>query len=163
MKRREFLTVAGALVASTRGLRAVAQDDVAAVKDTVRAYYSYYATLDKAKYRALLTDDYVLLEDGKVLDADGDIALLPAPDSGFQRTDEFDFRTVKVQSDVAYAVYVLKSEITDRQGTRRRVWLESMILRRVGNGWRVTLLHSSRITPPSGPEVAATSLCTWEP
>lgn len=103
-------------------------------------------SLDKQKYRALLTDDYLLLENGELLDIEGDIALMPAPESGYKRIDSFDFRSVKVHGDTAYAVYFLKSEITDnKNGTRNREWLESAILRRAKRGWRMALLHSTRI------------------
>jgi hypothetical protein len=38
----------------------------------------------------------------------------------------------------------------DQKGTRNREWLESTILRRTGTGWRMALLHSTRITKPGG-------------
>jgi len=98
----------------------------------------------------LLTDDYVLLENGELLDIAGDLALMPAPGAGYRRTDAFDFRAVRVRGDMAYAVYFLASEITDLKGARHREWLESVILRRAGNGWRVALLHSTRTPTPAG-------------
>ena len=59
-------------------------------------------------------------------------------------TDGFDFRSVKVLGDTGYAVYFLKSKITDQKdGPRTKEWLESAVLRRVGGGWRVALLHST--------------------
>jgi ketosteroid isomerase-like protein len=150
MERRDFLVGAGTLAATTTGLRGLAQDDPEAVKDTIRALYSYYAALDKAKYRAVLTEDYVLLENGEVLDISGDLALMPASGAVYRRTDAFDFRSVRVRGEMAYAVYFLTSEITDPTGARHRKWLESVILRRAGNGWRVALLHSTRIPTPGG-------------
>jgi ketosteroid isomerase-like protein len=137
----------GMLIGTTSMSNASAADDETAVKQTVKDVYSIFSvSLDKQKYRALLTDDYLLLENGELLDIEGDIALMPAPDSGYKRTDAFDFRSVKVHGDTAYAVYFLKSEITDKKnGTRNREWLESAILRRARKGWRVALLHSTRI------------------
>ncbi len=89
---------------------------------------------------------YLLLENGELMDADGDLAVMASPGSGYQRTDAFNFRSVKIQGAVAYAVYFLTSDIKDKQGTRHREWLESMILRRSGAGWRTALLHSTRVT-----------------
>lgn len=58
---------------------------------------------------------------------------------------------MKVQGNIAYLVYFLKSEITDKKdGTRNREWLESAILRRSVKGWRMALLHSTRIIKPVG-------------
>jgi len=149
MERRDFLAGAGALVATGKGLRGLAQDDSAAVRDTIRTLYEYYAALDKAKYRALLTGDYLLLENGEVLDIEGDLALMPSSAVDYRRTDAFDFRSVRILGDMAYAVYFLKSEITDPEGARHRAWLESVILRRAGKGWRVALLHSTRLQTPA--------------
>lgn len=148
MRLRDWIVLAVVFGVSGQAPSALAQGDAVAVKDTIKSYYASYAALDTVKYRALLTKDYALLENGTLLDADGDVALLPAPDPAFRRTDAFDFRSVKVQGAVAYAVYFVKSEIRDREGQRQKEWLESMVLRRVGKHWRVALLHSTRIAAP---------------
>ncbi|HMA19627.1 MAG TPA: nuclear transport factor 2 family protein, partial [Gemmatimonadaceae bacterium] len=129
-------------------------DDAAAVKQLIKDYYSiYFTSLDKPRYRSLLTEDYRLLEDGEILDTEGDIGFMPKPEDDYKRTDSFDFRYVKVQGDVAYAVYFLKSAITDRkEGARTKEYLESAILRRSAGAWRMALLHSTRVSgkPPNG-------------
>jgi ketosteroid isomerase-like protein len=128
----------------------LATADEAMVKQTVRDIYSvFYGDLDAEKYRSFLTDDYVLLENGELLDIEGDIALMPAPGDGYHRTDAFEFQLVNIHGDTAYAVYFLKSDIVDRKnGTRSREWLESAILRRSDKGWQMALLHSTRIAKP---------------
>ena len=153
MKRREFIAGTGAVVGSALAPSAVAAavaDGAAAVKQAVEDFYSvYYVELDKKKYRSLLTDDYLLLENGQIMDADADIALMPSLDDGYKRIDKFDFGSIKLHGDTAYAVYFLKSEMTDKKnGARSREWLESAILRRSGSHWRVALLHSTRIMKP---------------
>jgi ketosteroid isomerase-like protein len=150
MNRRDFIGAAGSVMAGAYALPSASQDQAAAIRRAVEGYYAAYRGLDKAKYRACLTGDYVLLENGELLDADGDLAVMASPGSGYQRTDAFDFRSVKVQADVAYAVYFLTSDIKDQQGDRHREWLESMILRRSGAAWRTALLHSTRVTKPGG-------------
>jgi ketosteroid isomerase-like protein len=109
-------------------------------------YAVFYKERDKQKYRSLLTDDYLLLENGELMDADGDLALMPTPEDQYTRKDEFDFRHVKVSGDSAYAVYVLNSDMQDKKhGARSGAWLESAVLRRVDGRWRVAVLHSTRI------------------
>jgi len=71
---------------------------------------------------------------------------MAGPGSGYQRVDAFNFRSVKVQGEMAYAVYFLTSDIKDQQGARHREWLESMVLRRSGTMWRTALLHSTRVS-----------------
>jgi hypothetical protein len=73
------------------------------------------------------------------------------PGTGHRRTDEFDFRSVRIEDDTAYAVYFLRSEIHDDvTGDRQREWLESAVLRRVDGAWRLALTHSTRIASPVG-------------
>jgi ketosteroid isomerase-like protein len=132
------------------GPRTPSGDDSTAVKEAIKKVYAAFSAGDAQEYRTLLTEDYLLLENGELLDIEGDVAMMPAPDSGYQRTDVFDFRSVKIHDDIAYAVYFLKSEIKDRKGSRNREWLESAILLRLGPGWRMALLHSTRITESGG-------------
>jgi ketosteroid isomerase-like protein len=148
MNRRGFVGAAGFVMAGASALPDAQPDESAAIRQAVEGYYAAYRRFDKAKYRACLTDDYVLLENGELLDINGDLALMATAGSGYQRTDAFGFRLVKVQGNVAYAVYFLTSDIKDQQGPRHREWLESMVLRRSASGWRTALLHSTRLVKP---------------
>lgn len=147
MNRRAFVADVSALVGGAMVTPVAAPDDEAAVKRLVAEYYDvFYRGRDEKKYRALLTPDYLLLEKGQIMDAASDIASMPAPGSGYRRTDAFDFRSVKVHGDVAYAVYFLTSSISEHGDKAREVkWLESLIARRGASGWRVALLHSTRV------------------
>ena len=153
MKRREFIgaTAMATAIAATLSPEAQADDAVPEFKRIVVDYYKvYYTDLDRTKYRSMLTDDYVLLENGEIISLEKDISLIPTPQDEYQRKDTFDFRSVKIQKDVAYLVYFLKSDIKDKQdGARQREYLESMILRRDrGRTWRVALLHSTKLSKP---------------
>jgi ketosteroid isomerase-like protein len=151
MKRLEFLACAVALVATACVPNGKPSDDAAAVQQTIKDNYAAYSGLDEQKYRAMLAADYLLLENGKLIDREGDIASMAKAGTGYRRTDEFDFRSVKIDGDFAYAVYFLKSEIhDDNMGTRQREWLESAILSRSEGAWRMALLHSTRISTPAG-------------
>jgi len=153
MKRREFIgaTAMAMAIAATLSPEVQADDAVPEFKRIVVDYYKvYYTDLDRTKYRSMLTDDYVLLENGEIISLEKDISLIPTPQDEYQRKDTFDFRSVKIQKDVAYLVYFLKSDIKDKQdGARQREYLESMILRRdSGRTWRVALLHSTKLSKP---------------
>jgi Domain of unknown function (DUF4440) len=131
-------------------LKVLAGDNEDAVKQAVKNYYYlYFVKMDTSEYRSILTKDYLLLENGEIFGTEGDIAAMPDKDSGYERTDSFDFRLVKIEGGIAYTVYFLKSKITDKvNGTHNKEWLESAILRRSGEGWKIALLHSTRITKP---------------
>ena len=147
MKRRDFIAVSGIVAAAACVPDVFAADDTASVKQFIEDWYStFYTKQDKEKYRAMLTEDYLLLENGEIFDTEGDIGLMPKPEDEYKRTDVFDFRSVKIQRDLAYAIYFLKTDINDKKKGKRHVeFLESAILRRNGSNWRVALLHSTRL------------------
>jgi ketosteroid isomerase-like protein len=153
MKRRELIAAAAAGI--TFGIARTGSgsaDDERLIRQLIKDCYSvFYTERDKHKYQSLLTEDYLLLEKGEILDAEHDIGMMPSPGSDYERTDAFDFRRVRVQEDTAYVIYVVKSEITNKKNVRQNgVWefLESAILRRSGKRWRIALIHSTQITKP---------------
>ena len=152
-QRRHFIIgTAGFVAGAVSARQADAADEHAAIRELIERYYSvYYKDRDKAGYRALVTDDYLLLEHGELLTLEQDIALMPAADSNYRRTDAFAFKLIAIDGATAYAVYHLTSDISDEKGPRHRLWLESAILKRSGSGaaWRVALLHSTRIEKPA--------------
>ena len=125
-----------------------AADDATVLKGILADYYRlFFVDVDQEQYRALLTDDYLLLENGSIQDIEKDISSMPKPEDDYRRTDEFDFKSVKIQGDTAYLVYILTSDIrTRKDGAIKRSWLESMIFRRSGGDrWRIALLHSTKL------------------
>lgn len=154
MNRKEFIAGTGALLGAAlvpSTARAATADEADAIKQLVKDYYSiFYVDKDAPKYRALLTSDYLLLEEGEVMDAAADIADMPPPDIGYQRKDAFEFHSTKIQGDVAWTVYTLKSDVVHKKGedVHHVEFLETMILRRTGGRWLVALLHSTKIAPP---------------
>ena len=150
MKRRQFIARSGVFLAAASVSDVLAADDEAVVKRIIQDSYDiFYMKMDQKKYRSMLTDDYRLLENGEIFDAKGDISFMPKPEDNYRRTDTFDFRSVKIQGDFAYTVYFLKSDITGKKKGHHAVdFLESTILRRNGNNWRIALLHSTRLVKP---------------
>ena len=133
--------------------RASAGVDEEAVKTMITDWYAAYAAgNDETHYRTFLADDYVLLENGELVDLDGDVAMLTKNRGpGFQRRDHFDFKSVTVRGDIAYTTYFLESDIDDNKMKRHRKWLESAVLRRIDGRWRAALLHSTKIVNTDTP------------
>jgi ketosteroid isomerase-like protein len=126
-------------------------DEVADVKTAIEGNYAAYSSFDEVRYRSTTTDDFLLLEHGELIDREGDVASMAKTGTSFRRSDRFEFSTVKVEGDVAWAIYTLKSEIyDDKRGSRDREWLESAILRREDGQWKMALLHSTRVSHPAG-------------
>ncbi len=144
-------SAACAFAAALHLTAAYASGDETAVQDAIRENYAAYSSFDEQRYRATTTDDFLLLEQGELIDRDGDVANMAKPGTGYRRTDHFDFRAVTVTGDIAYAIYVLRSDIhDDAGGARSREWLESAILRREDARWKMALLHSTRVSQPTG-------------
>src|SRR6478609_9491619 len=127
MNRSEFLAGAGTLMASAlipTTARAASTDEAGAIQQLIiDDYHIYYVLQDPPRYRALLTDDYLLLENGEVMDLAADLALIPKPEDDYRRTDRFEFRQVRIVADAAWAVYTLRSDITERnKGSRQRTY-----------------------------------------
>ncbi len=92
-----------------------------------------------------LTDDYLLLENGEIMDANADVAAMLKPEDEYKRSDRFDFRSIQIHGDAENAVYFLDSQISDKKnGAHSRRWLESVVLRRTGNSWNIALLPIPR-------------------
>lgn len=157
MERRTFLQLAGSLAFVPSAAAAAAQaappdPEAEAIMRRLIQWYRAFGTpgIDRDYYRSFMTDDYLLLENGELLDLAGDMALMDKMSADYKRTDRFDFRRIRVDGDDAYAVYFLESDIVDsKEGARHRRWLESAIFRREGGQWRAALLHSTRISPPA--------------
>jgi ketosteroid isomerase-like protein len=156
MDRRTFFSAAAALAAappaaSQIGAKPATAAEVDAVKQRLVQWYKAFGDprVDRAHYRSFMTDDYLLLEHGQLLDLAGDLAMLDALAPDHQRSDAFDFRYVRIDGDHAYAAYFLESEMTDsKNGPRNRHWLESAVLRKIAGQWRAAVLHSTRTSPP---------------
>jgi len=130
---------------------AAASDEEAVKKMMVDWYAAFASDTPEAEYRQFLTDEYVLLENGELMGIEGDIAMMKNRAPGFQRKDRFDFKSVTLHGDIAYAVYFLESDIDDDKMKRQRRWLESTVLRRIDGRWRAALLHSTKILSTDTP------------
>ena len=148
------LLVSTAMLASCHPAPAPADaaKDANAVKQMLVDWYRVYSTTDETRYKAFVAEEYVLLENGTIMGLDDDLKSMRERPSGYRRKDSFDFRSVRLHGDLAYATYFLESEIADDAKIAQRKWLESALLRRVDGRWRCALLHSTRISATETPK-----------
>jgi uncharacterized protein (TIGR02246 family) len=154
MKRFSFLGVMMAVVAAI--VCSVAADaataDEEAVRTLIRDWFASFSQNDEARFRSFMTDDYLLCENGELMDLAGVLGMFKAQrPSGYQRTDQFDFKSVTVRGEMAWAVYFLGSDINTDEMQRHRKWLESIVLRKVDGRWRLVLHHSTKIAGTDTP------------
>ena len=128
--------------------------DTAAVKQMLVDWYAAYSATDEAHYREFMVEEYVLLENGTIMGLEDDVKAMRGRPPGYRRKDAFDFRSVRLHGDLAYATYFLESEMADDAKIGQRKWLESAVLRRVDGRWRCALLHSTRVSGTDTPRQA---------
>ena len=108
-----------------------------------------YATLENFDYSshvANVTEDYYLVENGELWDIEKEKEYyLTNAHRKLERKNYFDIHSLKVLGDVAYAIYTLQSEITENGAMKGRRWIESAIFRKLNSGWKLEVLHSTRI------------------
>lgn len=130
-------------------------EDTAAVKQMLVDWYAAYSTTDEARYKEFMVEEYALLENGTIMGLEDDLKAMRERPPGYRRKDAFDFRSVRLHGDLAYATYFLESEMVDDAQIRQRKWLESAVLRRVDGRWRCALLHSTRVSGTDTPRPAS--------
>lgn len=144
MKRRLFLIATAGQGARALAAESKAEREAEGVRAAVRNYYSAFSAGDARKYSALVTDDYVLLEQGEVMTLQDDLGLIPKPGTAV-RTDAIEFLAAKIVGDAGYAYWKLTSRIVNEKGTLDQQWLESGVLRRSHGVWKIAVLHSTRV------------------
>ena len=108
--------------------------------------YKTMVTHDINKHKSFCTEDYLLIENGEIWNMEREaIDYKKKAQRIVLRNDYFDFKYVKVENNTAYAVYGLRSEITESGKLTTRHWNESTIFRKVDGSWKIALIHSTPI------------------
>lgn len=128
--------------------------DERATQQTITDLYSAAKERDANRYRALCTDDFVLVEGEQISDVDRSIA-------SFMRMQErtldsrVAFRSTRITVNAALLVYELTVELDTNGTIEERRWIESATLVKSGTQWKVSAIHStpfgsaSRQMPPA--------------
>ena len=118
------------------------------LKDLIQqSFDNIFSKMDKDMIANYYTEDYILLEQGEVWDIEKLKSYL-SPDNlqGMLRVNEFNFIEVNVIGDIAWLAYHNEATfLKDDQQVGELKWLESAMAIRTENGWRLKMLHSTRI------------------
>lgn len=108
--------------------------------------YKTMVTHDITKHKSLCTQDYLLIEDGEIWSMEREaIDYKKNEHRVIERNDYFDFKYLKIENSIAYAVYSLRSDIRETGRLTTRRWNESTIFRKVDGAWKIALIHSTPI------------------
>lgn len=142
-----FLVLCGVLSLVSVDVCAQYKVDSVSITSLLSDDYATLANFDTMRHRRNCTYDYKLVEDGEVWNMDRELAHIASmADSKQTRTNEFIFKSVTIYSTTGYAIYHLRSVITQPDGSVKKYnWLETAILRKVANQWKIALIHSTQL------------------
>ena len=117
------------------------------VNQTVINFFEALSNRNSADLKDNCTVDILLFENGSIWNADTLIlkAITLNTATDFKRINTFDFINTTVADNTAWVTYNLHSEIT-RNGKQSTVqWMETVIVIKVKQKWKIRVLHSTLI------------------
>lgn len=115
----------------------------------VTELFSALSALNADKARSVCTPDLTILESGAVWNFDSlalRINTRKLKPGGFTRINKFDFIETKSAGETAWLSYFNEAVITSAGKTVTVRWLESVVLVRVNQEWKINLLHSTELS-----------------
>ena len=123
-----------------------AQSDEAAIKQSITKLFDGLSLLDEATIRGELTEDFQLLEDGLVWNTDSLVnALKDIDKTTFSRVNRFEFLNIEQKGNVAWVSYFNDADISVKDRKFKLKWLESAVLLKTRNRWKIAFLHSTKL------------------
>jgi ketosteroid isomerase-like protein len=114
------------------------------VNQTIIHLFDGIAALDMNKIQQHTTRDIILLEDGVVWNMDSIVNIVNMfKSTEFTRTNKIDFIQTEVKGKTAWVVYHNAADMSINGQTMNIRWIESAVLVKEGNAWKVRLLHST--------------------
>ena len=117
------------------------------VNQTVINFFEAISNRNSADLKDNCTVDILLFENGSIWNADTLIlkAIILNTATDFKRINTFDFINTTVADNTAWVTYNLSSEIT-RNGKQSTVqWMETVIVIKEKQKWKIKVLHSTLI------------------
>ncbi|XZE52192.1 nuclear transport factor 2 family protein [Planctomycetaceae bacterium SH139] len=113
-----------------------------------------FAAMSKHDGKAMqktATEDFQLLEHGEDWTMQQLVDAVQPKGEPYVRKNFFSQIRARQQGPVAWVSYWNKAEISRDSGQRTVVWLESAVMVKEGERWKVQLLHSTRLDPDKHP------------
>ncbi len=114
-----------------------------------------FAAMSKQDGKAMqetATADFQLLEHGEDWTMQRLIEAVQPKGKPYVRKNFFNQIRAREIGNVAWVSYWNKAEIQSEGGTRIIVWLESAVVVKEGDRWKIQLLHSTRVDPERHPK-----------
>ena len=118
----------------------------------VKELFAAMSMHDGKAMKETATDDFQLLEQGEDWTMQRLIDAVQPKGKPHKRLNFFNQIRARQVGDVAWVSYWNKAEIRREDQLRTVVWLESAVMVRENDRWKIQLLHSTRLEPKNYPE-----------
>lgn len=113
---------------------------------TMESMFAAATNGDLSKWHAIAAPDFYAFDNGKRFQGDALMELIKTL-HGQGRTYRWQVTEPEVHIDhgTAWITYVNKGSLQDATGSKDMTWLESSILQKGNDGWRIQFFHSTRV------------------
>ena len=118
----------------------------------VQELFDGISTRNHEKISHNVSPDFQLLEVGEVWNLKDLITALKSIDPKITRRSFFKVIDYRVMVNVVTVSYWNKAMMQNGQNTEVKIWLESAVLKKDNEQWRIHLLHSTRLTADNYPK-----------
>ncbi|KAG2472671.1 MAG: conserved exported protein of unknown function [Nitrosopumilales archaeon] len=114
--------------------------------NTVQNLFAAISEFDYAKMKAVVTDDFQLLEAGEVWDIDILIKVIKANENTYERRNYFSLIKEVSRKEIVWVSYWNKATFTNLDEIVEIAWLESVVLVDDKGTWKLQLMHSTGVS-----------------
>jgi ketosteroid isomerase-like protein len=120
------------------------QKNIKAVQETINTFFKAFSEGDFKYIKRTSTVDFLLLEQGMIwnLDTLQNKLAKPKP-AGYSRKNRFEFFETRITGKRAWVGYHNYADFETAAGKRKIHWLESAVLVKEKNSWKLEMMHST--------------------
>ena len=145
--RSKWLAMSAMLLLVASPVRGNAADPLASVQELFHAISAF----DYDGMRALVTADFQLLEAGELWTIDTLVTQIAEYEGKLERRNYFSPIGGEQVGDLAWVSYWNMARYKTAEREANRMWLESAVLEKTADGWKIQLLHSTAIPRDKAP------------
>ena len=137
---------AAILCFSAQCLAAQPSTDQEKIVEALRQMYVAATNDDLDQFRAVTSPDFFTFDGGMRMSGDELMALIKdAHAAGKVYVWEVTEPQVHIDGQTAWVTYVNRGSLQDAAGKKDLAWLESAVLRKYDDTWRIQFFHSTRV------------------
>lgn len=119
--------------------------------NSVQNLFSAMSAFDDSKMKAVVTKDFQLLEAGEVWDIHMLIKAIMPNGNTYKRRNYFGIINVVSKKEVVWISYWNRATFSMQNKNSEASWLESVVLVKENENWKIQLLHSTKVSSDNIP------------